>query len=291
MFSPFPILSFTRKRLLITVALLSALGPLKAKADLFTSCGIDLGEFRAAGFVDGNGRRVHWGAFVVGGSFNSGERNEFANSDVYGDVGVAGGSVKMHSGTIHGRLYAATNVDVDIKRPGRVTEGVEQGTPNANTILNQGVMDANRISMQAAGMAATDFSLTTVNFKNRNYTYNLTLTCNVLNLTDFSLKGGTFTLVGTAAQGIILNVSRDFSLTNGAHIVLSGGLTWDSVLFNIIGTGHVALLDEASTMQGMLLATRRTVRMRNHSTVDGEVISRDIDIGGMSRIRNPVVSQ
>lgn len=287
-------LSSLKNRLLIAVGVVSLLSVVDAKGDIFTSCGIDLGQFRAAGFLDAaNSRTAHWGAFTLGGSFVSdiSAADDLENIDIYGDVGVAAaGDIKMGSGaTIHGDLYYRTGGTLTMNGTSRITGGRHQNA-SSNAILDQGVADADRISMQAFALPASDMSLTTVNMQNQSFTYTLTSTCTVLKLTDFVMDGGTFTLSGTAGQAIILNVTRNFSLKGGAKIVLSGGLQWDSVLFNIVGTGNVVSFDQASSLNGILLANRRTVRMKNSSTVDGEVIGNSIQIGSLSKIRNPSVA-
>lgn len=280
-------LSCLRNRLFAACAIVFALTALEARGDIFTSCGIDLGEFRAAGTPDAvNSRVIHWGAFTLGGSFVT---DIVESMDIYGDVGVAGaGDIKMGSGaTIHGDLYYHTGGTLTMNSTSRITGNKHQDA-NGDTILGQGVADANRISTDAFALPASDMSLTNVNLKNQNYTYTLTGTCTVLHLSNFVIDTGTFNLVGTAGQAIIINVTGNFSLNN-ANITLSPGLSWDSVLFNIVGTGNVVSMDGASHLRGILMANRRTFKMKNSSTVDGEVIANSIQIGSLSQIRNPSV--
>jgi hypothetical protein len=288
-------LSFSRYRLLAAFAVVFGLGAFNnANGDIFTSCGISLGEFAAAGFTDMGmpPRQVRWAVFTLGGSYsNSTGANDLENSDVSHDVGVAGGSIKLGSGAIiHGRLYAKTNATVTMNSNGQVQGGIEQST-NSNSILDQGVMDANRISTQAFGLAPnppSGFTYSQINSTNVNYNVNLTSTCTVLNLTNFVMNGGTFTLTGTASQAIIINVTGNFSLTGGARIVLNG-INWDSVLFNIRGTGNIVSFDQLSSMTGILLATQRTVRLKNGSVVNGEVIANSVQIGSNGRVVRPPV--
>src|SRR6185295_15549545 len=79
----------------------------------------------------------------------------------------------------------------------------------------------------------------------------------VLSLRDFQLAGhSTFTLQGTATTTFIINVSGQFSLLKNARIVLSGGVQWNDVLFNVRGSGTVSISGDAS-LQGILMANGR----------------------------------
>lgn len=279
-------------------ALFCSLGLFEAKADVFTDSAINGGEFTRAGFVDPTNTRGHgnWAAFTLGGSFitDISSADDLESMDIYGDVGVAGaGDIKMGAGaTIHGDLYWESGGTLTMNSTSMVTGRKHHDTTAGgpyDTILNQGVSDAANISTMAFSRPVTDPTLTTVNGKNQNYNYSLTGTLTVLKLTDFAMSGGTFTLMGTAAQSIIINVTNNFSLTAAAKIVLSGGMDWDNVLFNVVGKGNVVSFDQASSMRGILLATQRTIRMKNGSRVSGEVIGNTIQIGSNSVINNPAV--
>jgi hypothetical protein len=107
----------------------------------------------------------------------------------------------------------------------------------------------------------------------------LTSTCNVLKLQDFFIQGRTFTLSGTTAQSIIVNVSRDFVMNGAAQVVLAGGLQWDNVLFNVLGTGNVVSFDQ-------------DVTIKSASVINGMVVGESIELASLSQIKNPaVVSQ
>src|SRR6202012_1077875 len=96
----------------------------------------------------------------------------------------------------------------------------------------------------------------------------------VLNLQDFVLTGGTFTLQGTATTTFIINVSRNFSIDN-ASVVLSGGLLASHVLFNVKGSGSQVSIDQNTKLSGVLLAYNRKVDVAG-GKVYGRVIANQV---------------
>ena len=110
--------------------------------------------------------------------------------------------------------------------------------------------------------------------------------CTVLKLNNFILSGGsTFTLSGTANQAFIINVTNQFTLSGGSKILLTGGLTWDDVLFNVVGSGRSPTISGgANIMSGILMATQRKVVISGGSIVYGEVINNGLDLSGGSAI-------
>jgi cytoskeletal protein CcmA (bactofilin family) len=77
-------------------------------------------------------------------------------------------------------------------------------------------------------------------------------------------------------------------LLDRAKIVLSGGVTWDNVLFNVRGSGHVTLGGESS-LQGILMANNRTVKIGDKPAIMGEVIANKVVLRGGSQIMHPPV--
>jgi hypothetical protein len=113
----------------------------------------------------------------------------------------------------------------------------------------------------------------------------------VLKLQNFTISSGTLTLQGSSSTNFVLNVTNQFSLTNHAQIILAGGVTWDNVLFNVVGTagGNVTLAG-GSTLNGVLMANNRTVDLSGASVVNGEVIANKIKLSGSARIIHPPVT-
>jgi len=96
----------------------------------------------------------------------------------------------------------------------------------------------------------------------------------VLKLTDFKLNyNSTFTLNGTSTTKFVLNVTRSFEIKGNSHLVLSGGLLAENVLFNLIGTG--SSLIESSTFSGIILGVNRDVKVtKNSELAAAEIVDR-----------------
>lgn len=111
-----------------------------------------------------------------------------------------------------------------------------------------------------------------------------------LDLKNFSLTGAaTFVLQGAAITDFIINVTKSFSLAQDARIVLSGGVLWSNVLFNVIGSHNTASLSGQAFFTGMLVANERTVRLTNHATIFGSLKARRIVILNSAQVITPPV--
>jgi hypothetical protein len=111
-----------------------------------------------------------------------------------------------------------------------------------------------------------------------------------LKLGHFVLSGNsTFTLQGTATTTFIIEVKNQFSLTGNAKVVLLGGVQWDDVIFVVRGKGDVVSVSRNASLQGILMANKRKVRLRNHSIVNGQVMARVVTLRGLSQIDQPPI--
>jgi hypothetical protein len=269
--------------------------PLFAAASLFLAAADIRADITAA--VPGFGDLRRWAAFSLGGGITETDViDQFTGTtDIYGDVGVAGdGNISLSgSATIHGDLYWRTPGTLKLSGNAQIT-GTKHNNGASDLILDNGVSEANLASTQAASFTSS-FAYAGLT----NITSSMTLyaqhdrpgNSTVLNLNSIVLgNSATLTLVGTAVDNFILNVSTQFSLTAQSKIVLSGGLTWGDVLFNIKGTGTDVTIDGQSTLNGILMANRRTVSLSGGSLVAGEVIANKIKLSGSSRIVNPSVA-
>ncbi len=151
------------------------------------------------------------------------------------------------------------------------------------------VNDASDLSF-SGWPSAQDFSPKTIRLDHRNLT--LTIWGNSpLNLTSLIIRHGTLTLQGTAGTAFIINIRNQFSLSHSAKIVLSGGLTPEDVVFNVLGSGCDVVIRGQSELTGTLQAVYRTVRIRGDSVVIGDVIARKIKLSrGGNIVDPPVVS-
>jgi hypothetical protein len=111
----------------------------------------------------------------------------------------------------------------------------------------------------------------------------------VLNFRRFALRNQScFTLQGAASTTFIINVAKQFSLAGNSRFVLSGGVQCNSAFVNLLGQEKASLRQNAS-LQGTLTASQRTVRLRGHSIVAGQVVANNVKLNGMSQIITPPV--
>ena len=270
--------------------------PLFAAASLFLAAADIRADISQAVPEFGDLRR--WAAFSLGGGITETDViDQFTGTtDIYGDVGVAGdGNISLSgSATIHGDLYWRTPGTLKLSGNAQIT-GMRHNNGASDLILDNGVSEANLASAHAASFTLSSTAYASLT----NITSSMTLTAQhdrpgnstVLNLNSIVLGNqSTLTLSGTATDVFILNVSNQFSLTSQSKIVLTGGLSWDDVLFNIKGNGSDITLDGQSTLNGILMANKRTVSLTGGSLVAGEVIANKIKLSGSSRVVNPSVA-
>ena len=112
-----------------------------------------------------------------------------------------------------------------------------------------------------------------------------------LDIRNFVLTGhSTLTLQGTATTSFIINVAKQFSLSGRSRIILSDGLRWDHVFFNVLRRGSVVSLSGNAQLYGTLTATLRTVKIDDHSVVYGAVTAKRILLTDAARIIPPPIA-
>jgi cytoskeletal protein CcmA (bactofilin family) len=268
-----------RNRILAGLLVCFSLVAFNAKADLY-SAGVDLGKA---------GRTQQWAVFTLGNGVSQNLTMD-TSSSITGNVGAAGtGNVTIQDSTsINGDLYQHTGGKFTTKG-GAKLKGSRFQNASTDALLNQAAIDAQNASDEAFGLAVTPAyaSLTNVNLSG---SQNMTITGSgkvVLKLQNFTLTGSsTFTLTGTAGTAFIINVSNQFSLALSSKIVLGTGISAANVLFNIRGTGSVTL-SGSSTLNGILLATKRSVTIQNSATVRGEVIANSVAMHDSAKVVTP----
>jgi hypothetical protein len=231
-----------------------------------------------------------WTAFSVGGGNPWSEA--YGHAFIDGDLGLAG------NGGFFMRGHATVDGDIYDWHHGWVVS-LDHSVITGSIFRDQ---DAFLERCLAEALAASDYAFgltpnrsnTSVNIRGHQ---NITITgapgeTVVLSLKNFILKGNSsFTLEGTATTTFIINVSKKFSLKGNSHIDLVG-LQWNQVLFNIVGTGDKVVLKGNSSFDGILMANNRTIEVKGHATVEGEIIANRLRFRGWSRVLHPsIVSQ
>jgi len=228
---------------------------------------------------------INTGAFSNFTVLTSGDLSDTNNtftgpSRVDGNIGIGrNGNFSMSDGTINGDIYMNSAGKFTKSGPAQ-----HNGTVfySQDAVLNAALNDARSLSMAAAsdpGGGTYTTTQGTFNGSTVNSGQSITLSGTgkvVLNLQDFVMTGGTFTLNGTAMTTFIINVNRNFSLNNSS-VVLSGGLMASHVLFNVKGTGNQVSLNQGTSLSGILLATSRKISLSG-GKVYGKVIAEQIAI-------------
>ena len=265
-------------RTAIFSALVLAVSQLSTMASLLSS-GINLGYADQAG-----GSR--WAVFTLGSGAN--DVNVLSSgANIWGDVAFAGSGKSNLSGTgsIRGDVVSHSSGSMVKSSTFGITGGVFN---NRNSDLAQGVSDAIAASNAAFALTPSVGYPTTIN---QNTSLSLSGAANqtvVLQLSDFVLSGtAVLSLQGTATTTYVINVTNKFSLSGSSIVQLSGGLTSDNVLFNVRGTGD-ATMSSGAVLNGIVLATDRTMKMSGSATVYGQVIANKVSLAGVSSVRRPV---
>ncbi len=229
-----------------------------------------------------------WAVLSLGS--NSSNDRLSGSALVQGDFGAAGaGSLTVKdNATISGNVYYGRGRSERIAGSGTMT-----GTRfrDQDFILNDAVNEAMAASEAAANFAATR------NFSQINLEQSQNLGLSgapgetvVLSLRDFRMSGNsTLTLQGAPDTTFIINVTRQFSLSDNARIVLAGGVSWNDVLFNVRGKGSSVRLSGNAWLEGILLANQRSVRLRDQAVIQGELIADSVRIQGAGQINHPAV--
>ena len=169
-----------------------------------------------------------------------------------------------------------------------------QFLPDSNPIENlQSIPSPGEISRSALAIslnASSNISLSGYQTKTLSSPPGQTITFNLQNFTLTSHS--TLTLFGDSTGTFILNVTQQFSLAGKGRIVLSGGIQWNHVFFNVLGNGSTVSLNGKIALSGTLTASQRTVRMTGPAIVYGKVFARQLIIRQAAQIITPpVVSQ
>ena len=227
-------------------------------------------------------------------SLGGGIRGDQLSGGAYigGDVRVAGnGNIVLRSNAIiDGDLYYRSNGTFRMLDNAQVTGAVHN---DQDAQLDNGVTEAINASNDAFALAPNR-PYSNINLLNGRH--NITVTgapgeTVVLTLRNFRLaNNAVFTLQGTATTTFIINVSGQFSLSGHARIVLSGGVQWNNVLFNVRGTSGAVSISGHASLQGILMANQRAVTLGGHAEVIGEIIAKRVDLNDASRVTHPPIT-
>jgi hypothetical protein len=206
-----------------------------------------------------------------------------SDSGITGNVGIGSpiNSVGLSGGTIAG------NLDFSVAEPsggpnfggtvtGTVSANVAAVTSALNTVntLNTtlGAETGSPLTISGGGQTINASAGTADGNGNQVYT---------VAANKFNLAGG-ITINGTASQFVVININNGTSNENiNGAVNLSGGITYDHVLFNFVGTGgQLGAAANGAIAQGIFLAPNMKVN------IDSVTISGQLFGGGSSSSNN-----
>src|SRR4051794_2330931 len=93
----------------------------------------------------------------------------------------------------------------------------------------------------------------------------------VMHLQDLRMGGNSIlTLDGAADTNYLIKIRNSLSLSGNAQILLTGGLAWNDVTFKLRDTGEAVEVNGSSTLQGVVIARKRIVRVKDQATIYGD---------------------
>ena len=288
------------KRALLAFVFLSAVEFCAVRADdgFYNKFGLDLA----------NAGRTHQWAIFTYGSGTSGSPftaidvsspTAVSGFQVDGDIALAGAYSKLSVsgyGSVSGDRYEHTTSTESVTGNG-VIGGYRFSSSSFDSAAVSAIAALKNVSNNAAALKATSGSPANISLSGGNLTFdnNPFKGKYVMNLGNFTLDNhSTFTLNGAAGTAFVINVSNNFSLNNGSKIVLSGGLTFSDVLFNIRGPSGTFSIGGDSLFNGTLLAynstssVQRTLTISGANTVvNGQVIANKVVVSGGGEVKKP----
>src|SRR6266478_1868905 len=175
------------------------------------------GSIKTMGFIGQPNGDFSRFTVLTSGDLNDTNNTLTGASLIQGNVGIGGkGNFSMSAGTVNGDIYINNFGKFTKSGPAQHNGSV---FTNQDFILNNALDGARYLSNQAAIDTNTgSYTVTQGSFNGmtENGNQNVTLSGSghiVLNLQDFVMTGGTFTLQGTGVTSYIINVTRNFSLS------------------------------------------------------------------------------
>jgi len=164
--------------------------------------------------------------------------------------------------------------------------------PELTTTYPQAGSDAMAFSSSLAGLAATQTLPAIALGSHGTATISGGAGVNVIALPSITTgTKSTITINAGATEFVIVNIgsttdSGSLQLGNGASIVLSGGITPDHVIFNLIGTGTTAQLGNNTVFNGTILAPQGQFTSGDGDTPSPVLINGSLLFGGSIAIGN-----
>ncbi|MFI5089960.1 MAG: choice-of-anchor A family protein [Terriglobales bacterium] len=195
------------------------------------------------------------------------------DSEIAGACVTGGGAVSSPSECAHGTDTSGASTEV-------------------TTLLPQAISDAASFSSTLAAMTATQALPAVVLGTRGQMTISSSGGPNVVSVPSITTgTNSTLTLNGAPTDTFVINIGSatdagSLQLGNGASVLLSGGITPDRVIFNLIGTGTTAQLGNHTVFNGSLLAPQGEFTSGDGDTPSPVLINGALLFGGSIAIGN-----
>jgi hypothetical protein len=239
------------------------------------------------------------GDFSLGGAANfavlyeggSGKTLNFNNGAITGNIGIGGTGQWSDGGGCSGQCAINGVVEFSASNSGQFssnsgttyTPALSNGVNPlySQTAVTDALNTVNSLNSTLGAESGTAQDINVGNGSNQTiYASNGTLDSSgneVFTVSSVSfVNGATLTIDGTSSQYVVLNITA-----NGPHfggtIDLTGGITSDQVLFNIVGSNNsLTISTNGATETGTFLDPNGSISM-NHSVLDGRLFGGDGD--------------
>jgi choice-of-anchor A domain-containing protein len=166
------------------------------------------------------------------------------------------------------------------------------GNPDVTTLLPQANSAMASFSASLASLATTQVLSEIALGSHGVITISTTSGVNVITVPAVSTgTNATITITAGATDTVVINVgsstsSGSLQLGNGASVVLSGGITPDHVVFNLVGNSTTAQLGNNTTFNGSIVAPQGQFTSGDGNTPSPIIINGALLFGGSVAIGN-----
>jgi hypothetical protein len=181
-----------------------------------------------------------------------------------------------------------------VSSPSECAAGTDTTGSNGEvtTLLPHAVSDAASFSSTLAGLSATQIVSPIVLGTRGTMTFSSGGGLNVVNVPSITTgTNATITVNGAASDFFVFNIGSSvdpgsLQLGNGASVLLSGGITPDRIIFNLVGSGTTAQLGNHIVFNGTILAAQGQFSSGDGDTPNPVLINGALWFGGSIAIGN-----
>jgi len=181
-----------------------------------------------------------------------------------------------------------------VSSPSECAAGTDTTGSNGEvtTLLPHAAADAASFSSTLAGLSATQIVPAIVLGARGSKTFSSGGDLNVVNLPSVTTgTNATIAVHGSASDIFVFNIGSSadpgsLQLGNGSSLVLSGGITPDRIIFNLIGSGTTAQLGNHIVFNGTILAAQGQFSSGDGDTPSPVLINGALWFGGSIAIGN-----